>query len=120
MRGQHQLMGFSMGTPVRVPQFYLMMTEKPAGGSDWRTKRQYSLEENAIGQVLATREYSYTGNHTIPSSYNDTWYTYDNVGNVVATYDNAGNVSALDMEALGDVKSGGMGLGPGLMTKEYD
>ena len=91
------------------------------GGTCWRTKRVYALQQEIIEQVLATRDYSYSGTSCTPADHLDTWYKYNDVGNVIATLDYNGNItSRIDMESFGTVHKGGGYNTPRLTTKEYD
>ena len=122
------LVGFSkrMIPTVYRRKFYydgtnrLLTRERPSSGC-WRTKSVNSLKDASISQVISSRDYTYTGtgsNCLDGQQGHDTWYHYDQVGNVVAeiNYTGAG-LEVIDMEAFGKVHSGGTD-GPRLTTKE--
>lgn len=79
----------------------------------------YTLKQASLGAIASERTMtSWSG--TTPTSWNDQWYHYDRLGNVVTlSNSSAGIVAQFEQEAFGNVVSGSA-AGYHLTTKEYD
>jgi RHS repeat-associated protein len=95
----------------------LMVKERDV--ASWRTKNVYMLKQTDTGQIIAERtNTAWTG--TSPSAYEDRWYQYDLLGNVVMrTDDNGSATDRYEMEAFGNMLSAGQS-GMHLASKEND
>jgi RHS repeat-associated protein len=83
------------------------------GLGSWNWKRIFTNGPGVIGNIF--RISTWNG-----SSWVDTYYHYDAIGNVAMTSNSSGGlVSAIDQEAYGNVKTGSQS-GYHLTTKEYD
>jgi len=71
---------------------------KPSGSGSWYTSQVYTLQEDAIGFIISSRDTA-TGD--------DTWYHYDRLGTVMNLTDATGAVTATySQDAFGNVLSG--------------